>query len=445
MKKQNIFYLGGFILFAALCTGIFFFQGKKKDEILPLKERTGALATAPEWKKTKEMVGTLIEKIKNNPKDVESKLQLVSAYLGEGRITGDRQYYDMAALKVLNNILAKDPMRFEALCFKANVELSQHHFKEGLETAQTAVSVNPDAAYVYGLLVDGNVELGRYADAVKNADKMASIRPDLSSYSRVSYLREIYGDINGAIDAMRMATEAGFPGLEETAWTRVQMGKLYEMKGRTDSAKYEYEVAMSQRPDYPYAISGLARIARTNNDLKTAIELTKKASQMVPDYGFLDQLAEMQTLAGKENDAKETINTLIEKLTADAQSGNNNDQIGHYSDKELAYAYLKIKNVDKALEHALIEYNRRPNNIDVNEALAWVYYKKGDFQKASSYIDVSLNTKCKNPELLCRAGLIKTKAGDNKMGAELLKQGTENNPTLSSELLAEVKPFLVLK
>ena len=50
------------------------------------------------------------------------------------------------------------------------------------------------------------------------ADKMVSIRPDLRSYSRISYLREIHGDMPGAIEAMKMAIQAGYPGYEDRAW-----------------------------------------------------------------------------------------------------------------------------------------------------------------------------------------------------------------------------------
>lgn len=52
-----------------------------------------------------------------------------------------------------------------------------------------------------------------------------SIRPDLRSYSRISYLREIYGDLDGAIEAMKLAVTAGYPGYEQTAWARLTLGK----------------------------------------------------------------------------------------------------------------------------------------------------------------------------------------------------------------------------
>ncbi len=41
--------------------------------------------------------------------------------------------------------------------------------------------------------------------------------------------------------------------------------------------------------------------------------------------------------------------------------------------RELAYAYLKLIIMIKAIEHALLEYNRRPENIDVRDG-SWIYY-----------------------------------------------------------------------
>ena len=107
---------------------------------------------------------------------------------------------------------------------------------------------------------------------------------------------------------------------------------------------------------------------------------------------------------------------------------------GHYADKELAYAYLKINDVDNALKHALLEYDRRPNNIDVAETLAWVYYKKGDFAEANKLINTALKTKSQNPVLLCRAGLIKIKTGETDKGKEFIKRGVESNPFIDAEL-----------
>ena len=117
-----------------------------------------------------------------------------------------------------------------------------------------------------------------------------------------------------------------------------------------------------------------------------------------------------------------------------ASSAATDESIGHYADKELAYAYLKVNNYDKALEHALAEYNRRPKNIDVNETVAWVYYQKGEFAKALPYMQVALKTNSKNPVLLSRAGLIYEKAGDKVKAKECLREAFKNKANIPEHL-----------
>jgi tetratricopeptide (TPR) repeat protein len=166
-------------------------------DIPALFERHGELATAVEWQKTKEKVEELKSKIKENPADVKPRLQVVVIYLAEARITGEHPYYYPAVLKILDGILAIEPKNFEATTFKASVKMSQHQFGEARELAEKARQINPNNAYVYGVLVDANVELGNYDEAVAMSDKMQELKPSLEAYSRASYLREIYGNYPG--------------------------------------------------------------------------------------------------------------------------------------------------------------------------------------------------------------------------------------------------------
>ncbi len=106
-----------------------------------------------------------------------------------------------------------------------------------------------------GLLVDGNVEMGNYDSAVANADKMNSIRPDLTSYSRVSYLREIYSDYPKAIKAIKMAVETGGEGDEHTEWTKTLLANLFEITGDFKTADSQYRFSLSLRQRLPLCFS----------------------------------------------------------------------------------------------------------------------------------------------------------------------------------------------
>ena len=432
------------VVFGGLAAAIFFF--KKPDVRTPgLMERQGSLAVGKEWLNTKSAIEDLLAKLRTNPNDQKSRLLLAQAYMQEGRVTGNHPYYDGAAVELLEQVLRADPENFEALCCKASLSLTQHHFAQGLGLAEQAQQLNPNSGFVYGLLTDAHVELGHYDEAVKMADKMNALRPDLPAYARVSYLREIYGDMPGAIQAMEMAVKAGYIGLEQTEWTRVALAHLHEVSGDTTKARQYYQMALYARPGYAYALAGLGRMAAARRDYPRAIDLYQQARITVRDYAFADELTDLYRQNNQPDEANKMAKESIDMLADAAQDADSNEQLGHYADRELAYAYLKTNELDKALEHAKIEYERRPDNIDVNETMAWTLYKLGQYPEAQKYMQVARRTGSKNPVLLCRAGLILTKMGKTAEGQALIESSLKTAPYLNAEVEAEGKKLLAAR
>ncbi len=439
--KKNYWQLALLLFFV---TGVSFViikatykQRTEDNAVYTLLPRAGN-SNNSEWVAAKKNVDNLIAKLKAKPGDTKAALALANAYIIESRISGNIAYYDKAALKTVNNIIEKEPKNYEALMLKSLLQLSQHHFAEGLETAKLAVSIDSNSAFIYGLLVDAHVEMGNYNEALEAADKMVSIRPDLRSYSRIAYLREIYGDYPGAISAMKLAVAAGIPAEEATEWCRVQLGRLYENMGEINSAAFQYNVSLAARPGYAYAIAGLGRIASFEKKYDSAIYYYQQAASLMPaDLGIKENLANAFNNAGQKDKATSLNNALIDEMNKNAKALIADPDMGHYSDKEQAYVYLQNNNLDKALEHAMAEYKRRPKNIDVNETLAWVYYKRNEIDKALPYINAALVTNSKNPVLLCTAGLIFLKMGEKEKGKKMLSFGLKNNPVIMEDLKKE--------
>jgi tetratricopeptide (TPR) repeat protein len=416
-------------------TGIMFamiliFAKKPKKEVAKFKERTGTIALSGEWLNTKKAIESLLTEIELNPENYTAKLNLARAYIQESRITGDHAYYDGTALELLEDVLKNEPKNFDALCCKATVLLSQHHFSEGLIIAKSAQAINASSAFVYGLMCDAYVELGNYAEAIKMSDKMISIRPDIRSYARVSYLREIHGDYTGAIQACKLAVSAGYPGLEETEWTRMVLAHLYESTGSLDTAEYHYQLALQERPDYAFALAGLGKIEKLKKNYSKAITYLEKANATITEYTFADELTDLYRLNNEIEKADASAKKVISLLSPLSNADESSSSHGHYADKELAYAYLKINDLENALKHAELEYERRSDNIDVCETLAWVHYKMGQFNDANTIINKALRTSTKNPVLLCRAGLIKIKAGEKDKGLALIQTALMANPII---------------
>ncbi len=424
---------------------IIIFSKKPKDNSsLSFKERFGKSALSAEWIETKNAIQDLIKNIEINPYNNEFKLKLAQAYIQESRVTGDHAFYDEKSLELLDAILEKEPKNFDALCCKSSVLMSQHHFAEGLTIAKIALPINPNNSFIYGLMCDANVELGNYNEAVKMSDKMISIRPDIRSYSRVSYLREIHGETKGAIAAAKLAISSGYPGLEQTAWTRTILAHLYESTGILDSAEFQYRTALNERPNYAYAIAGLGKIEKAKGNYLEAIKYFEQANKLIIDYSFSEELIDLYDLTKNNNKKEKTIQEVINILSPIADVDEGKTGHGHYADKEISYIYIKAKQYDLALKHSQIEYNRRPDNIDACEALAWSYYYNKNYEKANFYINKALKTNAKYPTLLVRAGIIKIKLNKVDEGKAFINAGLTNNPFIDPKLKNEVQKVIGL-
>jgi tetratricopeptide (TPR) repeat protein len=443
--KKRLLYPALLVLFVAVSAFILIHikkPGNKNETVYSgLLPRKASLDYEAEWVAVKNNVDVLIRKINQNPSDIKSLLTLAAQYIQEARNTGNFNYYNEAALKCISAVLEKDSKNFEALTFKATILLSQHRFSDGLAIATEVQKLYPYNAYVYGLLVDSYVESGKYKEAIEAADKMISIRPDNRSYSRIAYLREIHGDLTGAMEAMKLAVDAGSPGDENTEWCRVQLGKLCEKTGKVNEAKMHYTIASDNRKNYPYALAGLARIAAEEKNYSKALDLYMQADSLIPDHTFKEGLAEIYNLTGENERAKKVAEEILNYMKKFSSAGGNKNE-GQNEDHEMAHAYMGVNNYDKALEYALKEYNRRSANIEVNETVAIVYYAKGEYANAVPFIETALKTNCKNPELRCHAGLIYAKAGNKIKAKMFLNEALKNDPVIPQSLKMECEEML---
>ncbi len=342
-----------------------------------LLQRAEAIRNGKEWDDIQNYYGTQCAELRKSPDNQDARLKLAECFIQEARVTGEHPHYYPAALAMVEQVVTalenkqeKNPnqkdMLFRALSHKASVQLSLHDFKAALETAKKAVALNPYNAYIYGCLVDANVELGNYDEAVAMCDKMISIRPDLRSYARVSYLREIHNDTKGAVEAMKMAVDAGYPGYEQTEWARLQLGGLYQKMGNFKAAENQYQMSLQVRENYPFAIAALAELEAEKGNTVKALELFKKASEIIPEIGFYIEMAKIYKKTGDTANFDQTVASVKTMFEEDMAAG-------HNMSLEAARFYLDVVG-DKAQARrfAQEENATRPNNKDVKALMAIV-------------------------------------------------------------------------
>ena len=206
---------------------------------------------------------------------------LGQAYLQKARETGDPGYYPKAEA-LFQQALASDRDDVDAMVGLGTLALARHQFAAALDWGGQARALDPYHAAAYGVIGDAQVELGRYDEAVETVQAMVDLRPDLGSYSRVSYLRELMGDREGALVAMEQAATAGSGYAENVAWVRVQLGNLRFDGGDLAGAATEYAAALAALPGYAPGLAGQARVAAASGDLDSAAELYAQAVRTIP-------------------------------------------------------------------------------------------------------------------------------------------------------------------
>ena len=190
---------------------------------------------------------------------------LGDAYLSRARESGDPGFYSRAE-RAFDVALRRDPRDVAGLVGAGTLAGLRHDFGTQLRLGKAALKAAPELARPLTVIADAQIELGRYDEAGQTIQRLVDLKPALASYARVSYFRELHGDVDGAVAAMRLAVSAG-GSPEGTAYVQTLLGDLELGRGRTRAARDDYRFALRELPSYPQALTGLARLDVASGDL----------------------------------------------------------------------------------------------------------------------------------------------------------------------------------
>src|SRR3954471_20767164 len=258
--------------FAAMLAILVAVMGAGSDPVATSAARR--LAATPDAPRpgatTDQRIATLQATVRTQPTRADGYTLLAGAYRQKVRETGDATYYAKAD-GVVARALRLAPGDPAALTERAALEGSRHDFRGALRDALAARRAAPEVDKPFGVLVDALVELGRYRQAGAALQEMVDRKPDLAAYARVSYFRELHGDLRGAAAAMRLAVSARSGTAENTAYVQALLGDLELARGRVGAAALAYRQALALVPRYAAADAGLARVEAARGDLSAAI------------------------------------------------------------------------------------------------------------------------------------------------------------------------------
>jgi tetratricopeptide (TPR) repeat protein len=281
--------------------------------------------------------------------------------------------------------------------------LARHDFRGGLRYGLAAHRAAPLTVKPLGVIVDAQVELGRYSDAARTLQRMLDEKPSLASYARVSYFRELHGDLDGAVRAMRLAVSAGGVAAENVAYVQTLLGQLEYTRGRLGAARLAYRQALYRFPRYAPAEVGLARVDAAQRRLGPAIARLRAVVDRLPLPEYVVALGETELAAGRAAQARRDLALVgVEERLLHAAGVNTDTELALYEADHGAPA--------RALVLARRAWQDAPS-VRSADALGWALTSAGRPRAALPWAGRALRLGSRDPMFLYHAGIAAQRAG----------------------------------
>ncbi|HVL98949.1 MAG TPA: tetratricopeptide repeat protein [Egibacteraceae bacterium] len=382
-------------------------------------------AAAPTAARTLEArVASLERAVEADPADLESWQALGVAYTQRALEVGDPAFYELAG-RALDRADGLDREHAATLLARGHLALALHDFAGAREYGERARRLRPHSAEVLGVLVDAAVELGDYDAAARHLQDMLDLRPSLPALARTSYLRELHGDLAGAVKAMQRAESAGSGSAFDVATVRALLGNLHFMGGDLPAAEAAHVRALEAAPGLVAAEVGLARVEAARGDTGAAIERLTAVVDRFPQPDAVILLGDLHARAGDHELAREqhALARVIARLQEDA---------GQNVDLELAlFEADRGEDPERALELARRAYDARPANVYAADVLAWALLRAGRAEEAVAPMEDALRLDTADPLVRFHAAEVFAATGDTDRARNELAMALERNPWFS--------------
>ncbi len=370
--------------------------------------------------------------VTHNTSDAKAYTALGAAYFQHARETGDVSDYQLAeeSLSKSLDLTSTDFSADDAFRTMAEVCMGEHRFTDALTYAQKALSLGTGDVSPFAIVGDAYADMGEYDharaayDRLTPRDMVLQPRAAYARDSRLSYLKFVEGDTNGAINlmttAVREGIEAQLPS-ENLAWLYFELGEYFSQSGDAASADSSYVAALNSHPGDYRALAALAKLRANHGRHEDAIVLYQHAIAVVPMPAFIAELGDLYAKSGNQVEAKKQY----------AQVGyigllGHINQVLHNRDLAVFYADHDIK-LSEALALAQIELEVR-HDIYTWDALAWALYKNGKLSEAASASEKALRLGTQDSLLLFHAGMIAEAMANHDQARQDFKQALKTNP-----------------
>jgi tetratricopeptide (TPR) repeat protein len=371
--------------------------------------------------------------LRTQPSDSYSWATLGHVYVEQARLTGDPSYYDKSE-RALRRSLSEQPADNDvAVGGQAALAAARHEFGAALWLAEEALRINPFQAGALAIRVDALTELGRYPEQLRALSIADRRQPGVPVLARLSYARELRGDLVGASDALEQALRQRVSPADR-AFLLTQLAELDRRAGRLDAARRHLREAGHADPGYLPAVASRARLAVARGDLAAAERSWRTVTARLPIPEYLVELAELYLSTGRRTQARQQF-AVVE---AAQRLG---DASGVVTDLELALFEADHGSPTGALRAAEAEWSRR-RSIHAADALAWALHANGRSREALALAVQATRLGTPEARLWLHRGLVEAATGDSEGARRHLLRGLRTDPGVSPWLAGRARAEL---
>ena len=356
------------------------------------------------------------------PGTTNARLELAQGFLQKARETGNPTYYGKAD-QLLRSLAKSDPKNPDVLVARGTLAAARHQFRDALALGKKAAALAPGMEGALGVIVDASNELGLYDDALAATQQMVDVKPNLASLSRVSYARELRGDLQGAIESMAQAVSAGAGAGENEAYVDTQLGLLLVTTGNLTGAAAAFDAADRAFAGFVPARVGRARLLLAQGKTAEAAALLAQAATVQPLVETVALQGDALAASGDQQGAAKA----YALVGAIAQLYRAN---GVKVDLEMALFDADHHPGQAAAAAAKRALKDRPSTLG-HDVLAWSLYRAGQADAAYREIQLALRLGSRDPQLQFHAAAIALAAGHGDEAAQHLESVHDTNPRFS--------------
>jgi len=388
---------------------------------------------------------------------IQAESGLARAYLLSGAIYEVRQEYDLAE-NMYKKVLQIEPANPLGHHYLARVNIVAGKLEDAKRSLKQALLLRPNLLKSREFLAWTLAAQGKPDEAKKQykiilkldplnesvhkhmtAMKDSALRMDLDSSKYRADAKEILGapDVRMKIGAVYFEQGIYLKALDEFQLLQgrkhkkeilMVLGRVYEVLGRADRAIREINSLLAIEPSSVQLMIYLARLHSMNKDPEKTVQLIEEAIKVDQDNDALYHSLAIAYIAFNQLD--KAIDAMHKAIAIDKDKDTYYFELGALLERKGEFE-LAIKNIKQSIE-------LNPMHSNAHNFLGYIYAKEGkSLDKALGHLDKALSIQPKNGYFLDSLSWIYFKKGESEKALREIKKAmvyTSPDPVLYSHL-----------